>query len=399
MPRNIQIGKVTLQGGTLDFTDRFIKPSYSARMLQIGGSVTGLSSEEISRAAIDLKGNLGHGSPVEITGRINPLARDLYADVKLGFKNIELSPVTPYSSRYVGHPILKGKLTFDVAYRIEKRKLDARNQIFLDQLTFGERVDSPDAIKAPVTLAVSLLADRNGRIQLDIPISGSLDDPEFELWPILWKILGNLIAKAVTAPFSLLASLVGGGEELSYIEFEAGSDLLTPEGKDKAQSVAKVLFERPGLKMDIVGQVDRDRDKDGLKRAELQRRITAQKLKDLARKSDRGVGPEQAQVQPGEYEKYLTAAYRSMAFPKPRNAIGIIKSLPAPEMEKLMLAHIDVTDSDLRQLAARRAERVKEFILQAQDIASGRIFVLEPGSHSPRTNERARESRVDFILK
>ena len=149
-------------------------------MLNVGGSVTGLSSEEISTAAVDLRGNLGAGSPIEIKGRINPLIKDLFADIKLDFRDIELSPVTPYSSKFLGYPILKGKLTFDVAYHVEKRKLEARNRIFIDQLTFGERVESPDAIKAPVTTAVSLLTDRNGQINLDIPVAGSLDDPQFE---------------------------------------------------------------------------------------------------------------------------------------------------------------------------------------------------------------------------
>jgi hypothetical protein len=218
--RNVKIEKVTLQGGTIDFTDRFINPNYSVQMLNIAGRVSGLSSEEISRAAVDLKGNLGRGSPIEITGKINPLIKDLFADMKIRFKDIELSPVTPYSSKYVGYPILKGKLTFDVSYLIDKRKLDAQNKVFIDQLTFGDKVESPDAIKAPVTMAVSLLTDRNGQINLDIPVSGSLDDPKFRVWPIIWQIIVNLITKAATAPFTLLASLLGGGEEMSVIEFD-----------------------------------------------------------------------------------------------------------------------------------------------------------------------------------
>jgi hypothetical protein len=397
--RNVKIGKVTLQGGTIDFADRFIKPNYSVQMLNIAGRVTGLSSEEISRATIDLKGNLGRGSPIEITGKINPLIKDLFADIKIRFKDIELSPVTPYSSKYIGHPILKGKLTFDITYLIEKRKLNAQNKVFIDQLTFGDRVESPDAIKAPVTMAVSLLTDRNGQINLDIPVSGSLDDPKFRVWPIIWQIIVNLITKAVTAPFTLLASLIGGGEEMSFIEFDYGSALVTEPNQQKIKSLVKALYERPNLKMDIEGYVDMEKDKDGLKKSEFNRKVKAQKLKDMLRKGEAAVPVDQIQLQPQEYEKYLTKAYDAEEFPKPRNAIGLQKSLPPPEMEKLMITNIIVNDSDLRQLASRRADNVKELILKSGEVTPGRVFIIEPPSLSPQKKEKAKDSRVDFKLK
>ncbi len=397
--QNIKVGKVTLQGGTIDFMDRHIKPNYSARMLNIGGSVTGLSSEEISRAAVDLRGNLGYGSPVEITGKINPLIKDLYADVKLDFRDIELSPATPYSSKYVGYPILKGKLTFDVAYLIEKRKLEARNRILIDQLTFGDRVESPDAIKAPVTMAVSLLTDRNGQISLDIPVSGSLDDPQFSVWPIVWQVIANLITKAVTAPFSLLASLIGGGEEMSYVEFDYGSDAVPAGGEQKIKNLAKALKERPGLKLDITGSTDAEKDLEGLKRAAFDRKLKALKAKDLMRKGGTVASVDQIRIEPAEYKKYLAAAYEAEKFPKPRNIVGLAKGLPPEEMEKLMLAHTGVTESDLRLLASRRAEHIKELILKSGDVQAGRIFVVEAPSLSAAKKDKVKQSRVDFILK
>lgn len=398
-PRNIKIGKVTLQGGTIDFHDHFITPNYSATMLNIGGSVTGLSSEEITRATIDLRGNLGHGSPIEITGTINPLIKDLYADVKLRFKDIELSPVTPYASKYLGHPILKGKLTFDVAYLIENRKLDARNNIFIDQLTFGDRVESPEAIEAPVKLAVALLTDRNGRINLDIPLSGSLDDPTFSVWPIIWKVIVNLITKAVTAPFTLLMSLFGGGEERRYIEFTYGSNEMTPEGLKKIDSLAKALYERPNIKIEIAGYVDVENDTEGLKRAEFMRKIKVQKLNDMIRHGEPALPAERVSISPPEFEKYLTRAYLVEKFPKPRTVIGTAKSLPPQEMEKLMLAHIVVTEGDLRALASRRAEVVKGLLLESGKVTSDRLFIVQPASLSPPHKDKVKDSRVDFTLK
>ncbi|HYA15112.1 MAG TPA: DUF748 domain-containing protein [Syntrophales bacterium] len=397
--KNVKIGRVTLQGGTIDFADRFIKPNYSVQMLNIGGRISGLSSEEVSRATVDLKGNFGFGSPVEITGEINPLIKDLFADIKVSFKDIELSPVTPYSSKYIGYPILKGKLTFDISYLIDKRKLDAQNKVFIDQLTFGERVESPDAIKAPVTMAVALLTDRNGQINLDIPVSGSLDDPKFSVWPVIWQIIVNLITKAATAPFTLLASLIGGGEEMSFIEFDPGSVVVTEPNQQKIKSLVKALYERPNLKMDIEGYVDMEKDKDGIKKSEFDREVKAQKLKDMLSQGKPAVPVDQVQVQPQEYEKYLTMAYYAAEFPKPRNVIGIPKKLPPPEMEKLMITNIAVTDSDLRQLASQRTENVKELILESGQVAPGRVFIVEPPSLSPQKKEKAKNSRVDFKLK
>jgi hypothetical protein len=220
-------------------------------MLNLKGSVTGLSSQEISRAKVKLKGNIGYGSPLYIAGTINPLKKDLFADIKINFKNLEMSQMTPYAIKFLGYPIIKGKLNFDVSYLVDKRKLTAENKIFFDQLTFGDKVDSPDAIKAPVTLAVSLLTDRNGQIKLDIPLSGSLDDPKFRVWPLVWQILVNLITKAVTAPFSLLSSVTGGGDEMSFVEFDYGSSVLAEDGRKKIEALAKVLYDRPSLKLDI----------------------------------------------------------------------------------------------------------------------------------------------------
>lgn len=395
---NIKIGKVTLQGGTIDFSDRYIQPNYSVKMLRMAGSVTGLSTNQASRAAVDLKGNLGRGSPVEVAGRINPLIKDPFVDMKLNFKDIELSPMTPYSGKYIGHPIEKGKLTFDVAYRIDQRKLDAQNKVFFDQLTFGDRVESPTAIKVPVTLAVALLKDRKGEIHLDIPVSGSLDDPKFRVWPIVWQVIVNLITKAATAPFALLSSLMGGGEELSFLEFDAGSAGITEAGRARLKSLTKALYDRPGLRMDIEGYVDPEQDREGLKKAELNRKLRAQKLNDL-------IGRGQAatlrdiRIEPGEYEKYLALAYRAETFPKPRTAVGVPKGLPPAEMEKLILTNIPVGDGDLKALAARRAANVKDALLESGEIPPERIFIVEPRSLAPPKQEKQKNSRVDFKLK
>jgi uncharacterized protein involved in outer membrane biogenesis/outer membrane protein OmpA-like peptidoglycan-associated protein len=398
-PADIKIGKILFRGGNIDFRDNNIKPNYAANMLNMTGSITGLSSQDMTRADVALKGNLGYGSPIDIAGKINPLAKDLFVDIKISFKDIELSPVTPYTNKYLGYPITKGKLTFDVAYLVDKRKLESQNKVTIDQLTFGDKVESPDAIKAPVTLAVSLLTDRNGQISLDVPVSGSLDDPKFKIWPIIWQVLVNLITKAVTSPFALLSSLTGGGEELSFIEFDYGSAIVTDENRKKITTIGKALYERPAMKLDIEGYIDPENDTAGLKKADLSRRIKALKLKEILSKGGEQIALEQIQLTPQEYEKYLKQTYDAGKFTKPRNFVGIAKNIPAAEMEKLLLNNSEVTDSDLRQLAARRAQAVKELLLQPGNVDASRVFIVEPKTLSPEKKEKIKNSRVDFKLK
>ena len=248
----ITIGKITLQGGDVNFTDLFIKPNYSADLTEIGGSVTGLSSALDTTADVDLRGRFAKTAPVEIKGKLNPLVKDLFLDIKAGVRDIELGPFTPYSGKYVGYAIEKGKMTFNVEYKVENRKLAAKNQLILDQLTFGDKIESTTATKLPVQLAVALLKDRHGVINLNLPISGSLDDPKFSVGGIIIQVLFNLIEKAVTAPFALIGSMFGdGGEELAYVEYDPGLAVLTPESQEKLTKLQTALIDRPGLKLDI----------------------------------------------------------------------------------------------------------------------------------------------------
>lgn len=188
---------------------------------------------------------------------------------------MDLTPTTPYSGKYAGYTVDKGKLSFDVKYMIEKRKLDSTNTIFVDQLTFGERVESPDSTKLPVRLAVTLLKDRKGQIKLDLPVTGSLDDPQFSVGHAILKIIVNLLTKAATAPFALLGAMFGGGDELGYIEFDYGRASVTDASAKKLDALSKALSEKPSIKVDIEGYVDKERDREGLKQYLLQKKVRA----------------------------------------------------------------------------------------------------------------------------
>ncbi|SEM25571.1 protein of unknown function [Syntrophus gentianae] len=402
-PAPVKIARISLQGGQVRFSDRFIKPNYSANLTQIGGRITGLTSNLATTADVEIRGAVDDTAPVFIQGKINPLSGNLFLDLTASAKGVDLPAATPYSATYAGYPIIKGKLSMDVHYFIENRKLRADNRVKLDQLTFGDKVESPKATKLPVLLAVALLKDRHGVIDVNLPISGSLDDPKFSIGGVIVKVLLNLISKAATAPFALLGSLVGGAEELSYIEFEPGRADLDKIALDKISSLSKTLADRPGLKLDITGRVDPSADREGLRRRMLERKLKAAKLKSLEEKTDSASRLEEIRIDPKEYPKLLKQVYGQGKFPKPRNVIGLAKDLPVEEMERLLLSHTTVTDDDLRQLGLRRARVVADAIVKNGNIASERVFVLEPklkseaGEKGPA--EKAKVSRVDFSLK
>ncbi len=397
--KDIKIETITLQGGSIEFTDRSIQPEYSAKLGELLGRVSGLSSEETVLAEMDLRAKLDGYAPLEITGKLNPLKEDLYVDLKVRFKDMDLSPMTPYSGKYVGYTIEKGKLSFDLQYLIDKKKLNSTNYIFLDQFTFGEKVESPHATKLPVKLAIALLKDRKGEIKLDIPVKGTLDDPKFSIGKIILQIIINLITKAVTSPFALLGAIFGGGEELSYLEFDYGRNLITESNIKKIDALIKALHERPSLKLDIEGHVDIEKDREGLKQYIFNRKLKVQKAQEMVKKGQPLVSVDEVKIEPSEYERYLRMAYKEEKFPKPRNILGMAKKLPVSEMEKLMLTHIEVKESDLRTLASQRAMKVKEAILKSGKVEPERIFIIEPKSLKPEKKEKLKDSRVDLKIK
>jgi hypothetical protein len=397
--RNIKIDQVTLQGGRIDFLDKSVNPEFSTNLSEMGGRISGLSADENTTAEVELRAKLNDYAPLEITGQINLLRDDLFVDLKVRIKDLDLSPATPYSGKYAGYIIEKGKLSFDLEYLIVKQKLDSQNNIFIDQFTLGEKVESPQATKLPVKLAVALLKDRRGEIKLDLPVKGSLDDPKFSVGRIILQIITNLIAKAATSPFALLGAVFGGGEELSYVEFDYGSIALTDPNIKKIDTISKALQDRPSLKIDIGGHVDMEKDMEGLKQLLFNRKIKAQKLKEMVKKGQAAVPVDEVKIEPPGYGKYLKMAYKEERFPKPRNFLGMAKDIPVPEMEKLMLTHTEVKEGDLRTLASQRAMKVKDAILKSGQVEPERVFILEPKSLAPEKKEEIKDSRVDFKLK
>lgn len=395
-PMPIKIAKITLQNGTVNFSDFFVKPNYSVNVTKLGGRVSGLSSAANTVADLDLRGSYANSAPVHIAGKLNPLAAKSFLDIKADVTGVDLVGFSPYAGKYAGYNIEKGKLSLSLAYKLENNLLSADNKLFIDQFTFGDRVESSFATKMPVNLAISLLKNNRGEIDLNLPISGSLDDPEFSVGGLIVKVIVNLFVKAVTSPFALLGSMFGGGEELSNVEFAAGRATLNDTAGKKLEALSKALTERAALKLEITGRADPEVDREGIKRVAIERAMRAEKLKDLIKKSGEGASLDSIEILPGEYPTYLTRAYKEAKFPKPRNFVGMQKDLPIEEMEKLLLTNFPATDEDVRGLAERRAEAVQSWLVDSGKVPVERIFLLPVKTAA---DDKAKANRVDFSLR
>jgi hypothetical protein len=392
----VYIGKVVLQGGNIDFDDQFIKPNYRVNLTGIAGQVGPLKPGK--RGAVKISGAVDKSAPLEITGELDPFGSELFLDIAAKATGIDMPTFSPYSGKYVGYVIEKGKLSVDIHYHIKEGELKAENNIFLDQFTLGEKIESPDALDIPLTLAIALLKNQQGEIDLNLPISGSLNDPEFSLGGVIVQVFVNLLTKAVTSPFALLGSLAGDGEELSEINFLPGYGRVEPEAEKRLQALSKALADRPALKLEITGYADPENDPDGLKRAILDRKVKAQKLSEGAEKGESVGSLQDVSIEPEEYEEFLELAYEEEKFDKPKNAIGFTKDLPVPEMEQLMLANINAGDDELRQLAEQRGKAARDWLVEKGGISSDRVFVSAPEIESAVDGKKL-SSKAKFTIK
>ena len=394
LPAVVSFGPVSLLGGRVDFSDRFIQPNYSANLSELAGKLSAFSSQApngvVQLADLELRGRAQGTATLEILGKINPLAKPLALDIVGKVRDLELPPLSPYSARYAGYGIERGKLSVDVGYQVQPDgRLTANHKIVLNQLRFGDAVpNAKDTL--PVKLAVALLADRHGVIDIDLPVSGSLSDPQFRIGPIVFKLIVNLIAKAVTAPFSLLANVLGGGgEELSMVNFAPGSATLSPEARAGLDKVAKALLERPALNMTVVGSASLAHEREAYKRVQLQALVLAEKRRGAVLNGATADATQSLAVSDQEYPVLLKAVYKRADFPKPRNLIGLTKDIPVPEMEALLLANLNVTESAIQALAEQRGVVVRDYLARLK-LPMERLFlgsakaVPENGKWQPR---------------
>jgi hypothetical protein len=299
----VRLERLRLERASVGYADRSIQPNAVFRIEELGGEVEGVSTEPGATTRITIEGRVAEGSPLSIHGRFQPLAIDRGLELAFTNRNVELAPLTPYMEKYGGHPLNRGRLSTELVYRVEEGRLTAENRFRIDQLTLGARNNSPDATALPVRLGVALLKDRNGRIELSIPVEGRLDDPQFRVGPVIGRTVMNLLVRAATSPFSLLGALVGGGEELSYVEFNVGTVEVPASERQKLDGLARALLQRPALNLEIQGEADPVRDGAALARGKLDQQIAQRQAEShgaeaQAERSVDAVGVEPAQREP-----------------------------------------------------------------------------------------------------
>jgi len=386
-PMPMSIRKILVQAGQANFADLSIRPNFSTGIQGLEGSIVGLSSRPDSRAKMDLHGSVDKYSPVSVTGEFNVLGPKLYTDVALNFSNIELTVFNPYSGKFAGYNISKGKLSTDLHYKVDGRALDAQHHIVVDQLEFGDKTASKDAVSLPIKLAVSLLKDRNGVIDLNLPVTGTLDDPKFRLGPIIWRVFVNLLEKAITAPFALLGSLFGGGPDIQFIDFRPGRSALDAAAADKARNVAKALIERPQLKIAVPIAVVPPIDRPALIAAQYGAELAdIQAAKGSAKKGAAAppTPPDFAQLDPRAQLDVLTRLYAkdlggSPQYPETVTGLKSKAEIVSAKVDYLgttIREHIQVGDAELLALGQERAKQLQQALLADSQLGADRVFLV-----------------------
>ncbi len=390
----LEIGVVRIADGTTNFEDFSLKPNVKTGIYALAGTIRGLSGRPDARADVNIAGKIDQYAPVTITGKVNFLAAVSYTDIKMSFKNVDLGVLSPYSGKFAGYWIDKGKLSVDLSYLIENRKLTADHRIIVNQLQLGDRVDSPDATHLPVKLAIALLKDRNGVIDLDLPVTGSLDDPQFRLGPIIWKVVVNIIEKAITAPFALLGKLFGGGEEMSYIDFPAGSAALDEATRGKVASLVKALDSRPGLNVDLPQVAAPAIDSAALAEQKWRADLVARATRRLGSHAGEAGAVDRLLASPKDYRSLLEEAYKEATghraeIPAPE----VAKGAPAPDPTTTAISWLEgqlkpryaPAPADIDALAQARASAVQAALLEGTGIDPSRVFVIK-AAPLPATN-------------
>jgi len=275
-PFPVKVRRVRFENAKLAFTDLSLRPQFGARIYELGGVITGLSSKRDASSQIELDGRVDDFGLARIRGKLNPFVPADNTDINVVFKNVDMVSASPYSMKFAGYKIAQGKISLDLEYKVAKGQLEGNNHIVLDNLTLGERIDSPDALKLPLELALAILKDSDGRIDLGVPVSGNMNDPQFSYGSVVWKAIGNIMTKIVTSPFRALGNLFGvSGDKLESIDFDAGSDTVLPPEREKLKQVAQILAKKTQLKLSVPGQYNEPVDGAALRAQALRRVVLA----------------------------------------------------------------------------------------------------------------------------
>jgi hypothetical protein len=383
----VTVDRVSVDNGDLEFADLSLVPQFGAHMHTLGGVINGLSTDAASTAQVELDGKVDEYGSARIRGSIQPFRATDFTDLTLAFRNLEMNRLTPYSGKFAGRKIDSGKLSVDLEYKIKNRQLTGENKFVINTLKLGERVESPDAVDLPLDLAIALLEDSNGIIDLDLPISGSLDDPQFSYGKIVWKAIVNVIGKIATAPFRALGKLLGiSAEKLEAVAFDPGSAALAPPEQEKLKALADAMSKRPSLALRISPAFDAASDKAALQETATRRDVLKEMglpLKEGEQPGPLDLNNVKVQTAVENLLKDRTGEKRNI---KALDAVRDYFKKPKPEdvpkyetMLQQLKATANVTDADLAALARARAAAIQGYLVDKGGLDAGRVSAQEPG--------------------
>ena len=391
------VGTLQVTSGRIALVDRSVTPAVTVELADLAAVVRGLSSEPRSSAQVRADGKVG-GAPISISGTLQPGFLGDATDLAIQSRAIDLTPLGPYVAKFAGYELNKGKLDLDLHYTVRARTLEAQNVARIDQFTLGEERPGPDVTSLPVKLGLAILTDKDGVIEIDVPMSGSIDDPDFSVGRMVWKAIGNLFTKLVTAPFAALGKLFGGGagETLERVDFAPGSAGLDPAAEKTLGVLGKALRERPALRIEVEGSADEVTDGVALRREQARLEVRRAKWTSL-RERQKGIALDAVQVTPEEYPRWLAAAFAAIP-PAPGatpEGKGARPSVAPEEMEAALAAAARVPPEAYGELAARRADAARDRLLAGGDLDPARAFVAAGGGRARKEGG----ARVYFELR
>ncbi|MGP1722294.1 DUF748 domain-containing protein [Shewanella frigidimarina] len=402
----LNINKIGFTDSSAFFADNSLTPNFASGIEMLNGQITNLSSNPETTASVDLAGKIDKYAPVTLKGDVNPLLAQPYLDLNLNFDKVELTSVNPYSGTYAGYYIDKGQLSLDLTYQLKNNELVGSNHVVIDQLELGKRSNSSLATSLPVTLAIALLQDRHGVIDLGVDVSGDIDSPSFSFGSIIINALGNIITKAVTSPFSFLAGLVDSDEQIDKISFEYGRSNISLKQKSTLDKLAKALIDRPLLNLNIKGSVDLINDKQALAETKLHKQLANTagiKFKDFPKSISASKYPATGPLADALYqlvEQELSQdpldIKQKLQQKKPKLTEAELITRWHIGLYNMLKNHQQFTADEFGLLAQKRAKAVKAYLITQTEIDPGKIFVLESRIN---TAEDAAEALLELQVK
>ncbi len=403
-PPDIAIGRIRIDGGEIDFSDLSLPLPFAARVHTVKGEIIAVAADNAAGSELLIEGTVNEHGFAKASGFVNLFDPIAFTDVDVSFRNIELTDLTPYSGKFAGYRIKRGKLSLGLEYEIQSAQLKGDNEILLEKLTLGEKVESPDATSLPVKLAIALLKDSNGNIDLDLEVAGDLNDPKVNTWSLIWQALKKVIIKITTAPFRFIGNLLGiGGDEMEFVEFEPGRTDLTPPQHERLGNLAKALKEKPSLKLGVRGAYDKRADAEAI-RAQRFNQVLEIRLLTAAGGDSTAARAIKSDPSSGRMQSVLEALYTE-AFGAEKLAALRVAHTPTAKapgaaanpsdqatapaagtldlagyfnaMRGELIAAQPVADAELIQLASDRSAAIRGYMIEMQTIPQERIAVQE----------------------